>query len=176
MPHARLSTYCKGRNIFTRDQQAEAFSCAYKDLPVHTTTLRNLGNFKGVFHSTGRMHKIHGVTRPRSFELRRDGPFQVLLGMKEYMHSPVFTGMGRDGSFGGEPHPVFVCGVPSIENAPPFELRTVEGHVIAKIQQRYASVHSRVDDIFGGEHDTNECRRTDFNGADAIREFSGDRG
>lgn len=153
----RFSTHCRKHNIYTREQQSQAFSNAYKNLDVHTTTLRNAGNFKGVFHSTGRMHKIRGITRPRSFQLLRDGSHQVLLGMKEYMHSPVFTGMARDGTFTGEHHPVFVCGIPLVENAPPFELKTVEEHVITKIQQRYDATHRRIDDTITGECDTLEC-------------------
>ncbi|CAN0278561.1 unnamed protein product, partial [Ascophyllum nodosum] len=42
----RISIHCKGRNVFTREQQASVFKAAYEELPVHVTTLRTLGNFK----------------------------------------------------------------------------------------------------------------------------------
>lgn len=73
----RFSAGCKRRNLFTRRQQAEAFSAAYKTLPVHTTTLRNLGNYKDVFIPGVVVKKLHGMTKARAFQLVKDGPTQV---------------------------------------------------------------------------------------------------
>lgn len=73
----RLAVGCKRRNLFTRGQQAEAFSAAYKTLPVHTTTLRNLGNYKGVFIPGVVVKRLGGMTKARAFQLLKDGPTQV---------------------------------------------------------------------------------------------------
>ncbi|CAN0292175.1 unnamed protein product [Ascophyllum nodosum] len=113
---SRLSTGCKHRNLFTREEQADAFSASYKTLPVHTTTLRSLGNFKGVI--LGGVRKIHGISKPRAFHLVRDGDQQVKVGMKEFMHHEAFTGMTRDGVFTGQPHEPFLGSVPRVEDAP----------------------------------------------------------
>ena len=38
---------------------------------MHTTTLRSLGNFKAAI--VGDVHKIHGISKPRAFQLLKDG-------------------------------------------------------------------------------------------------------
>lgn len=76
---ARFAVGCKRRNLFTRREQAEAFSAAYKTLPVYTTTLRRLGNFKGVFIPGRVVKKLYGLTKARAFQLLKDGPQQVCL-------------------------------------------------------------------------------------------------
>ncbi|CAN0184247.1 unnamed protein product, partial [Ascophyllum nodosum] len=43
---------------------------------------------------------------------------------------------------------LFKGGIPTVENAPPFELRTVDSEVIRYIKMRYKAVHSRVDALF----------------------------
>ncbi|CAN0204088.1 unnamed protein product, partial [Ascophyllum nodosum] len=51
--------------------QASVFKAAYEELPVHVTTLRTLGNFKAALLGAGCVRKIHGIQKPRSFELKR---------------------------------------------------------------------------------------------------------
>ncbi|CAN0498596.1 unnamed protein product, partial [Ectocarpus sp. 12 AP-2014] len=145
---SRLAVGCKRRNLFTRGQQAEAFSAAYKTLPVHTTTLRNLGNYKGVFIPGVVVKRLGGMTKARAFQLLKDGPTQVTVGMKEFMHHEVYTGMTGDGVFAGKPHEVFVGGIPDAADAPPFELKAVEQDTLVKIQQRYDSVVPRLEALF----------------------------
>ncbi|CAN0222306.1 unnamed protein product, partial [Scytosiphon promiscuus] len=146
LSHGRLSTGCKHRNLFTREEQARAFSESYKTVPVHTTTLRNLGNFKGVVFEAVR--KIHGISKPRAFHLARDGDDQVTVGMKEHMHKEAYTGMTRDGVFTGEPHELFIGSIPRVEDAPPFELKAVDETTLEKIQQRYDCVHPRLKALY----------------------------
>jgi hypothetical protein len=147
----RFATACKLRDIFTRQQQGEAFRESYKTLPVITTTLRNLGNFKSVFQGTGVVYRLPKITKARAFQLLRQGSHQVVVGMKEFMHHDEFTGMAADGSFVGEPHPFFVGGVPLVEEADPFPLKSVDEDTINKIHQRCQSLHSRVDALYPGE-------------------------
>ena len=87
----RFAIGCKRRNLFTRTEQAEAFSASYKTLPVHTTTLRNLGNFKGVFTPGSVVRKLHGITKPRGFQLLKDGPMQVGVLPDTYIQSECLT-------------------------------------------------------------------------------------
>ena len=141
-----MSTGCKHRNLFTREEQADAFSASYKTLPVHTTTLRSLGNFKGVI--LGGVRKIHGISKPRAFHLVRDGDQQVKVGMKEFMHHEAFTGMTRDGVFTGQPPELFLGSVPRVEDAPPFVFKAVDEAILSKIQQRYDSVHTRLISLY----------------------------
>ena len=144
--YPRLSTGCKHLNLFTRDEQASAFSKSYKTLPVHTTTLRNLGNFKDAL--LGDVKKIHGISKPRAFQMVKDGDQQVTVGFKEYMHHEKFTGMTREGVFVGQPHQLFIGSVPRVEDAPPFKLKAVEETTLQKIQRRYDSVHGRLDYLY----------------------------
>ena len=118
--HIRLSVGSKHLNLFTREEQASAFSASYKTLPVHTTTLRSLGNFKDAL--LGDVKKIHGISKPRAFQLLKDGDHEVTVGMKEYMHHETFTGMTRDGAFIGQPHQLFIGSVPRVEDAPPVQV------------------------------------------------------
>ena len=69
----RLSVGTRGKNVFTRSQQAKLFAAAYKDLPVHTTTLRNLGNFKGLMNLSDSIHKVAGIARPHAIRLEKRG-------------------------------------------------------------------------------------------------------
>ncbi|CAM9457767.1 unnamed protein product, partial [Sphacelaria rigidula] len=134
---SRLSVHCKGVDLFTRRQQADAFRDAYKELPVHTTTLRALGNFKDACLGGGRVITIPGISHPRAFELRPAGDNQVTVGMKESMHAPTFTGKTAAGVYEGEPRVLFRGGLPLVEEAPPFELKTVDPTAIKYIRQRY---------------------------------------
>ena len=121
---SRLAVGCKHLNLFIREEQAAAFSASYKTLPVHTTTLRNLGNFKGVV--LAEVKKINGISQPRAFCLRKDGEQRVTVGMKNFMHDEVFTGMPLPGVFSGEPHQLFIGSVPIVEAAPAFNLKPVK--------------------------------------------------
>ena len=112
----RLAVGSKHLNLFTREEQANSFSASYKTLDVHTTTLRNLGNFKGALLDS--IRKIHGIKKPRAFQLLKDGDQQVTVGMKEFMHHERFTGMTREGVFGGPPHELFIGSIPKVEDAP----------------------------------------------------------
>ena len=142
------------RDIFTRDQQAEAFRKAYTTVDVFTTTLRNLGNFKSILTSVGVINRIPKITSARAFQLRRDGSHQVLVGMKEYMHHDNYTGITADGVFTGEHHPLFVAGIPRVEDAEPFKLNTIDDDTIAKVEQRYKSVFPTVDALYPCESDS----------------------
>ena len=145
---SRISIHCKSRNVFTREHQASVFKAAYEELPVHVTTLRTLGNFKAALLGAGCVRKIHGIQKPRSFELKRMGSDAVTVGMKEYMHSPRYSGLTKAGVFESTAPSYFKGGIQTVENAPPFELRTVDSEVIRYIKMRYKAVHSRVDALF----------------------------
>lgn len=138
----------KERDLFTRAEQAKAFSEAYRALKVFTTTLRSCGNFKDVVHTNGRVRTIHGITKPRSFELVKHGRDQATVGMKEFMHSPKFTGLSANGIFDGAPHELFNGIVPLVEQAPPCELKVVDDATIRNIKIRYESVFPRVEALF----------------------------
>ncbi|CAN0333815.1 unnamed protein product [Pylaiella littoralis] len=104
---SKFAEACKLRDIFTRLQQAEAFRDSCSTLPVITTTLWNLGNFKSIFQGTGVVYRLSKVTKARAFQQLGQGTQQVAVGMKEYMHHEDFTGMEKDGSFKGDrPTPV----------------------------------------------------------------------
>ena len=140
----RLAEFVKGRNIFTRSQQSTIFKAAYRKVPVSCVCLRNLGNFKALFHATTK--KIPNITKPRSFLIeRRDGEVRVLF--KEFMHSPEWTGMDRDARFSASApsHRVFIGPVPRIRDAPAYTLKVVEEKTIKSIEQRYKSSHARLE-------------------------------
>ena len=144
--HNRLATGSKHLNLFIREEQAKAFAASYKTLDVHTTTLRNLGNFKGAL--LGSVRKIHGISKPRAFQLLKDGDQQMTVGMKEFMHHELHTGLTREGVFTGPPHDLFVGGIPKVEDAPPFELKALDDKILDKIQQRYDCVHQRLKALY----------------------------
>ena len=68
--------------------------------------------------------------------------------MKEFMHHEAYTGLTGAGVFAGDPHELFVGGVPDAEDAPPFELKAVDEDTLLKIQQRYDSVHPRLHALY----------------------------
>lgn len=144
----RFATGCKHLHLFTRAEQAAAFSAAYQKLPVHTTTLRCLGNFKGVFIPGVSVKKIVGIIKGRAFHLLKDGPMQVTVGMKQFMHHEAYTGLTGDGRFVGEPHELFVGSPPQPADAPPFHFKDLEEALIKKIQQRYDCVHASLDTLY----------------------------
>lgn len=117
----RLSLHCKHMLLFTRTMQAEAFRNAYKALPVFSTTLRELGNFKEALLNDRRVYSIRGITDPRAFELRKAGEHQVTVGMKDFMHHEMFTGRTAGGIYEGEPLPLFRRGIPLVEEAPAWD-------------------------------------------------------
>ena len=85
---SKVSVHCKGRTVFTREQQSSVFKTAYEELLVHLTTLRSHGNFKAALVSAGCVRKIHYIQKPWSFELKKRGSGTVATGMKESVHSP----------------------------------------------------------------------------------------
>ncbi|CAB1114170.1 unnamed protein product [Ectocarpus sp. CCAP 1310/34] len=68
--------------------------------------------------------------------------------MKEYMHHEAYTGLTGDGVFAGEPHELFVGGVPDPADAPLFQLKDIDKATLDKIQQRYDSVHPRLEVLY----------------------------
>lgn len=140
----RFAVGVRGRNIFTRSQQSSIFKAAYQQVPVNCTCLRNLGNFKVLFHTTTK--KIPNITKPRAFLIeRRDG--EVHVSFKQYMHSPEWTGMYRDGRFSASApsHRVFIGPVPRMRDAPHYMLKVVEEKTITSIEQRYEASHARLE-------------------------------
>lgn len=71
------------------------------------------------------MCRILGVARSHFFELRRHGPNQVTVVMKEYMHYAHFTGMTAGGAFLGELMQLLTDGIPQVEKAPSVQLKDV---------------------------------------------------
>ena len=95
------------------------------------------------------MQKIPGIQKQRSFEPKKKmGSDAVTVGMKEYMHSPLCSGLMTAGVFGGTVPSLFKVGTLAVQNAPPFELKTIDSKVIRLIKIRYKAVHSRVDALF----------------------------
>lgn len=154
----RVSTYCRGLNLFTREEQGLAFKAAYKDLPVHTTSLSGVGNFKAALICSGRVPKIPGIQAPRSFEVLKLGTDEVSVGMKESMHRGTYTGVSVAGVLEGPPHVLFDGGVPVVEEAPSCPLKDVPERVQQNVRRCYDAVHSRVDALFpSGELATEQC-------------------
>ena len=56
--------------------------------------------------------------------------------------------MTSEGVFTGMPHPLFVSGIPAVDDAPEFTLKKVDDATICKVQQRYDAAHERVDRLF----------------------------
>ena len=52
------------------------------------------------------------------------------------MHHDNYTGMTSDGVFTGDPHALFISGIPSIGDAKPFLLKTVDDDTINTVRQR----------------------------------------
>ena len=52
------------------------------------------------------------------------------MGMKEFMYKPTYTGMTAGGTFEGPPRALFAGGIPVVELAPAFELKTVDDATI----------------------------------------------
>lgn len=99
-------------NISNKREQVHAFGDAYKELTVCTSTLCRLGNFKGALCVGGRLHRIIRTTRSRSFELRRHGPNQVSVRMKECIYHVFLTGMTAGGIFTKDSVSLLVMTVP----------------------------------------------------------------
>ena len=77
------------------------------------------------------------------------GSDMVAVGMKEYTHSPRYSGLTIAGVFEGMAPSIFTGDIPAVENAPPpFELKTIDSEVIRLIKVRYKAVHLRVDALF----------------------------
>lgn len=142
----RFAVGARGRNVFTRTQQAEIFRGSYRELPVHCRWLRNQGNFKGLFtEAKGRVRNIPKITNFRAFRIERiDG--EVAVSVKEFMHSPYWAGFDEHGqpAVGAPPHQVFPGGVPRLQDAPPFKLKELDGDIIRKIERRYKASRPRL--------------------------------
>lgn len=134
----------KGRCIFTRSQQVVAFQAAYQTMSVSCVTLRNLGNFKGLFQTT--TTKIANITKPRSFLIERDVNSNVCVRFKDHMHSAEWTGMNRGAA---AQLPLFLTAsssvlYPRMRDAPDYVLKVVEERTITYIEQRYRSCHGQL--------------------------------
>ena len=91
---------------------------------------------------------IRDSSKPRAFFLQKGGELRVTVGMKNFMHDEVFTGMPRPGVFAGEPHQLFIGSVPIVEDAPAFNLKPMKPETLRKIQERYDSVHCRLKSLY----------------------------
>lgn len=139
--------YVKHRSILTKSQQAEAFSEAYSTVSVRCRSLRNLGNFKGLYHTTTK--KIPNVTKPRSFLIEHGVDGEVCVSFKEYMHSAVRTGMDREARFSAAapPHRVFIGPVTRVRDAPDYVLKVKET-TVRSIEQRYRACYGQLPAAF----------------------------
>lgn len=89
-----------------------------------------------------------GIIRPRSFKLQTRRVHDVTIGMKEFMHKPMYTGMSADGIFAGPPSALFARGIVVVELAPAFEMKAVNDTTIRSVKVRYESAHQRVDAVY----------------------------
>ena len=140
----RFARGIKGKNIFTRTQLAEELRASYTEVPVSCTTLRNEGNFKGLLN--GRVNRIPNITSYRAFRLEKGGDGRVKVWVKQYMHSEEWNGIYGNGGVHPDapPHDLFIGHPPSIQDAPPYNLKRVPENVIMKVEQRYLASHERL--------------------------------
>lgn len=71
-----------------------------------------------------------GITQLRTFKLTKDGDDQVTIGMIKYTRSPLRSAGDTNTA---PPHPVFVTGIPLVEDPPPFELQRVDPPLLPKL-------------------------------------------
>ena len=71
------------------------------------------------------VRKIPGIQNLPSFELKM-GSDAVAVGIKEFTHSPRYSGLTIAGVFEGMAPPILKGGIPAAGNAPPFELKTID--------------------------------------------------
>ena len=73
----------------------------------------------------GCVRKIPGIQNLRSFELKM-GSDAVAAGIKEYTHSPRYSGLTIADVFEGMAPSIFKGGIPAAGNAPLIELKTID--------------------------------------------------
>ena len=95
----------------------------------------------------GCVRKIPGVQNLRFFELKT-GSDAVAVSIKEYTHSPRYSGLTIAGVFEGMALSIFRGGIPAAGNAPPFELKTIDSGSDAAIKMRYKAIQLKVDALF----------------------------
>ena len=71
------------------------------------------------------VRKIPGIQNLRSFELKM-GSDAVAVSIKEYTHSPRYSGLTIAGVFEGMAPSISKGGFPAAGNALPFELKTID--------------------------------------------------
>lgn len=142
------------RNIFTRSHLAQILGEAYGALPVHCSTLENLGNFKALLDPGVR--RVSGISKYRGFRVQMQGAACVVE-VKSDMHSENWSGFSADGKEVGtgdgfRSHRLFWGSTLHIEGTPAYPFKKVEPHTIRMIEQRYFASHSRMGATFpGGE-------------------------
>ena len=146
---SRFAIAVRGRSVFTRSQQARIFKEAYKHLAVHASTLRNLGNFKGLFMEGSnrlRVNVIKGITRFGAFRIEKHEG-KACIRFKATMHSQHWGGITDTGSLHADapPHAMFTGAVPSFTDIPRFTLTTVPPEVIHHIKRRLLSTRPRLE-------------------------------
>lgn len=145
----RFAIGVKGKNIFTRTQQAALLKGAYKELPVHCQTLRNMGNFKGLLE--GNVRRVPQITTFRAFRVEKCGG-RVQVTFKRYMHEKEWRGITADGSLDPDapPHDLFYGNPPRLHDAPPYKLKDVPEDIQNKVKQRYEASHERLAAAYPG--------------------------
>lgn len=114
----------------------------------------NLGNFKGTLLSS--VGKSHGISKSCAFQLLKDCDQQVTVGMREFMHKEVHTGLTRKGVFTGPPHGLFVGGIPKVKDTSPFELKTLDDNIY--LGQNSATLRLRQQKVEGAVYPDGEKR------------------
>ena len=147
----RFSVGTRRRSIFTRTQLGKLFQESYKELPVYTGTLTNLGNFKTLYFKDNKLNvrKVRNITKYRAFRIEKVAG-KASVRVKHYMHSDAWLGLTATGGahVDATPHTIFRFGAPGFENMPPFELKTVDPTVIALIEKRHIATRPRLENAF----------------------------
>ncbi|CAM9954967.1 unnamed protein product, partial [Choristocarpus tenellus] len=122
---SRFSRGIKGKNIFTRTQLGEELQASYTEVPVYHKTLRNEGNFKGLLR--GRVNRVPNITSYRAFRVEKGGDGRVKVSVKRYMDNTEWSEIGGDLAMdpNAPPHDLFIGHPPRIQDAPPYQLKSV---------------------------------------------------
>ena len=142
----RFARGVKGKNIFTRSQQAEMLN---QGVLPGTTSLHQVPakrrQLQGASYRSrqpcAKYHELRGFPRGKRWRWTGAG-----VRVKQYMHSKEWNGIGTDGRLdpNAPPHDLFIGHPPRLHNALPYKPKSVPEDVIVKVEQRYQASHDRL--------------------------------
>jgi len=148
------------QDVFTRQQLSEKFQEGYESLEVRCRTLENLANFKDLVAPV--TNRIPNITKYHGFHIYREGLWMVLT-VKLKMHDDVWLGFSEDGKevgsgAGFRPWRLMRQSAVRLEEAPPYQLKTVPPEIIRQVKLRQEAMLKKLPSNFpGGECDAFAC-------------------